>query len=228
MARLARVVAPGVPHHVTQRGNRRQDTFFGDDDYAAYLALLAEGLARESVALWAYCLMPIHVHLILVPETAGGLAAALGEAHRRYTRRVNFREGWRGFLWQGRFASFPLDEPHLLAAARYVERNPVRAGLCARPRDWRWSSARAHLTGRDEAPLAATALLDLVGGTAGWRKLIAAGGGGDDDDALETLRRHQRTGRPLGSATFVEGLEASLKRPLKKRRPGPKPITDRA
>ncbi len=117
MARLAQVVAPGVPHHVTQRGNRRQETFFGDDDYAAYLALLAEELARESVALWAYCLMPNHVYLSLVPETAGGLATALGEAHRRYTRRVNFSEGWRGFPWQGRLASFPLDEPHLLAAA---------------------------------------------------------------------------------------------------------------
>jgi putative transposase len=117
MARLARVVAAGVPHHVTQRGNRRQRVFFGDDDYEAYRTLLAEGCRAAGVALWAYCLMPNHVHLIPVPPDAGGLRAALGEAHRRYTRRVNFREGWRGYLWQGRFASFPMDEAYLLACA---------------------------------------------------------------------------------------------------------------
>ena len=116
MARLARVVAPGLPHHVTQRGNRRQEVFFSDADCAAYKALLAEHCAAAGVAVWAYCLMPNHVHLILVPPDEDGLRAALGEAHRRYTRRVNFREGWRGYLWQGRFASFAMDERHLLAA----------------------------------------------------------------------------------------------------------------
>ncbi len=102
MARLARVVAARLPHHVTQRGNRRQQVFFGDDDYAAYRGLLAEGCRAAGVAVWAYCLMPNHVHLILVPSSADGLRAALGEAHRRYTRMVNVREGWRGYLWQGR------------------------------------------------------------------------------------------------------------------------------
>ena len=101
MARLARVVVPGLAHHVTQRGNRRQQTFFSDDDYAAYKTLLADYCGKAGVAVWAYCLMPNHVHLILVPETAEGLQQAMGEAHRRYTRRVNFREGWRGFLWPG-------------------------------------------------------------------------------------------------------------------------------
>ncbi len=114
MARLARVVAAGLPHHVTQRGNRRQSVFFRDDDYRAYASLLAEGCARFGVAVWGYCLMPNHVHLILVPRDAAGLRAALGEAHRRYTRRVNFREGWRGHLWQGRFASVAMAEAHLL------------------------------------------------------------------------------------------------------------------
>jgi putative transposase len=127
MARLARVVMEGVAHHVTKRGNRRQPVFFGDDDYRAYRVLLAEGCAAAGVAVWGYCLMPNHVHLILVPSGAEGLRAALAEAHRRYTRRVNLREGWRGYLWQGRFASVAMDEPHLMAAARYVELNPVRA-----------------------------------------------------------------------------------------------------
>jgi putative transposase len=168
MARLARVVAPGLPHHVTQRGNRRQQTFFSDDDYATYKALLAEHCAAAGVAVWAWCLMPNHVHLILVPPEPDALRAALGEAHRRYTRHVNFRAGWRGFLWQGRFASCPMDEAHLLSAARYVERNPVRARLVRRARDWRWSSAAAHLAGRDDGPVQVAPLLEPVGDRAAF------------------------------------------------------------
>jgi putative transposase len=178
---------------------------------------LAQRLAAASVALWAYCLMPYHVHLILVPETEDGLAAALGEAHRRHTRRVTFGEGWRGYLWQGRFASFPLGGDHVVAAARHVELNPVRAGLTPRPEDWPWSSARAHLAGRDAGPVAVRPLPGRVGD---WRAFLAAGLG---EEALETLRRHERTGPPLGSAAFVERLEAALGRALKKRKPGPKP-----
>src|SRR5277367_1716111 len=150
MARLARVVAAGIPHHVTQRGNRGQSVFFEDGDYRAYMALLAEGCANAGVAVWGYCLMPNHIHLIMVPHDEAGLREALGETHRRYTRRVNFREGWRGHLWQGRFASVPMDEPHLLACARYVELNPVRARLAGRAEDWPWSSVHAHLAGRDD------------------------------------------------------------------------------
>ena len=137
MARLARVVAPRVAHHVTQRGNRRLDTFLCDDDYRAYRALLAEFCAAAGVACWAYCLMPNHVHLILVPADEDGLRAALGEAHRRYTRRINLREGWRGHLWQERFHSFPMERAWLLDAARHVELNPLRAGLVKRARQWR-------------------------------------------------------------------------------------------
>ena len=123
MVRLARLVIPGLPHHVTQRGNRRQPTFFNDGDYAAYLELMADWCREQGVEIWSYCLMPNHVHLIAVPKTADGFRRAIGEAHRRYTRRINFREQWRGYLWQGRFASFLVDEPHLLAAARYGHEN---------------------------------------------------------------------------------------------------------
>jgi len=133
MARIARVVAPGLPHHITQRGNRRQKTFFRDDDYDAYLDLMAEWCEKCGVEVWSYCLMPNHVHLIAVPADEGALRRAIGEAHRRYTRRVNFREKWRGCLWQGRFASFCLDAAWLGAAARYVALNPVRARLVRRP-----------------------------------------------------------------------------------------------
>jgi len=217
MARLARVVAAGLPHHVTQRGNRRQKVFFGDDDYAAYRELLAEGCRAAGVAVWAYCLMPNHVHLILVPGDADGLRAALGEAHRRYTRHINFREGWRGYLWQGRFASFPMDEPYLLACARYAELNPVRAKLARRAADWRWSSARAHLAGADDGCVAVRPLLDLA---PDWRAFLAEGLSTADHAAIQA---GERTGRPLGAPRFVARLEKRLGRPLARRKPGPKP-----
>jgi putative transposase len=222
MARLARVVAAGTPHHVTQRGNRRQQVFFGDDDYAAYRALLAEGCRAAGVAVWAYCLMPNHVHLILTPSDEDGLRAALGEAHRRYTRHINFREDWRGYLWQGRFASCPMDEAYLLACARYVELNPVRAQLARRARDWHWSSARAHLAGKDDGLVEVRPLLALA---PDWPDFLAAGLEAADRDAI---RAGERTGRPLGSARFVARLEKRLDRPLARQKPGPKPKADRA
>ena len=217
MARLARVVVPGVAHHVTQRGNRRLETFFSDDDYEAYRALLAEFSAAAGVAVWAYCLMPNHVHLILVPGDQDGLRRALGEAHRRYTRRVNFREGWRGHLWQERFHSFAMDETWLLAAARYVELNPVRARLVKRARDWPWSSARAHLAGSDDELAQAAPLLALA---PDWRGYLAEG---LEEPELEALRRHARTGRPLGAPSFLKRLERRLGRVLIPRKPGPTP-----
>ena len=216
MARIARVVAPGLPHHVTQRGNRRQKCFFSDDDFRAYLDLMAEWCAHYGVAVWSYCLMPNHVHLIAVPETEAALGLAVGEAHRRYTRRINIREGWRGHLWQGRFASFPMDERHLLAAARYVELNPVRAKMAKRPGDYAWSSAKAHLAGRDDRLVKASPLLEMVGD---WPAFLA---GGLDEAERDTLRRHERTGRPLGDEPFVKRLETALGRSLMKRKPGPK------
>ena len=217
MARLPRVVAPGLPHHVTQRGNRRQQTFFTDEDYAEYRRMLADSCRNCGTEVLAYCLMPNHVHLILVPADEFGLRDALGEAHRRYTRMVNFREGWKGHLWQERFHSFVMDERHLLAAARYVERNPVRARLCARAEDWAWSSAAAHFARRDDALVAARPLLDLV---ADWAAFIGAG---EDESFNELLRAHASTGRPFGSDSFVESLERQLARSLKRKKPGPKP-----
>ena len=123
------------------------DTFFNDDDNGVYLELMTEWCGRHDVEIWAYCLMTNHVHLICVPKTKEALGLAIGEAHRRYTRHVNFREGWRGHLWQGRFASFPMDERYTLATARYVELNPVHAQITRRPENYQWSSAKAHLDG---------------------------------------------------------------------------------
>ena len=214
MARPARFVIPGLPHHVTQRDNRRQQTFFNDGDYAAYVELMADWCREEGVEIWAYCLMPNHIHLIAVPGSEQGLRRAIGEAHRRYTRRINFREKWRGYLWQGRFASFIMDADYLLAAARYVELNPVRAGLVAKAEEWPWSSARAHLSGRDDRLVKAAPMLAMVGD---WKAFLNSAIREED---LRDLREHGRTGRPLGSATFLERLEAIVGRVLKPQKGG--------
>ena len=216
MARLARVVAPGIPHHITQRGNRRQETFFSDNDYREYLYLMAEWCNRCKVKVWSYCLMSNHVHLIVVPETEDGLRRAIGEAHRRYTRHINFQKGWKGHLWQGRFASFPLDEKYLIATARYIALNPVRAGITKRPEDYRWSSARAFLDGEDDILVKVEPLTSIVGD---WWKLFRSGMAEED---LEAIRSHERSGRPLGSDDFLTRLEKMTNRLLKKKKPGPK------
>lgn len=215
MTRIARIIAAGIPHHVTQRGNRRMQVFFQDEDYQAYKDLLGEWCRKSSVEIWAYCLMPNHVHLIAVPEYEGGLRRGIGEAHRRYSRLINFREGWKGHLWQGRFASFPMDEHYLLAVARYVEMNPVRARLTGDPQSWRWSSARAHLTGITDGLVKVAPLLDMVGD---WRSFLSVG----TEEEMKQIRKHERTGRALGNESFVEKLEALLERTLKRQKPGPK------
>jgi len=217
MARIARVVVPGMPHHVTQRGNRRLRTFFNDDDYRAYLGLMAHWCAVYKVQIWAYCLMPNHSHLIAVPQSAEGLRQAIGEAHRRFSRRVNFRQRWRGHLWQGRFASFVMEEPYLLAAARYVELNPVRAKLVVAPGDFPWSSAAAHLRGEDDVLATVGPLLGLV---PNWSAFL---GTGLTEGEWSRLRRHETTGRPLGDDSFLGRLETLLGRVLRRLKPGPKP-----
>ena len=209
---------PDMPHHVTQRGNRRMQTFFNDDDYRAYLSLLGEWCGRCGVSVWAYCLMPNHVHLILVPGSEEGLCRAVGEAHRRYTRRVNFREGWRGHLWQGRFASFVMDESHLLSATAYVERNPLKAALVERAEDWPWSSAAAHVGGRGDGLAEGDWLAERIAGwTCGWREYLR---GSDEPGLAEAMRLHENTGRPLGPEAFVRKLERAVGRILLPGKPG--------
>ncbi len=202
MPRVARLVIPDFPHHVTQRGNRRQTTFFSDADYGLYKTLLGEWAAKAGTKIWGWCLMPNHVHLILVPSHEDGLRAALGETHRRYTRHINTREEWRGHLWQERFASFPMDEAHLLSALRYVELNPVRAGLVKRPEDWRWSSARAHLNGESDNLTDMSTTSALV---ADWKSFLDDG---LNADAHAAIQAGERNGRPLGSGAFKTQIES--------------------
>jgi putative transposase len=191
-------------------------TFFCDEDYQTYISLMAEWCRKCGVEIWAYCLMPNHVHLIAVPEHDGGLRCGIGEAHRRYSRMINFRENWRGHLWQGRFASFPMDETYLLAAARYVEMNPVRAQLVSDADLWPWSSARAHIDGNDDQLVKVAPLLEITGD---WRLFLL---GSDKEELLKNFCKHECTGRPLGSENFIAQLESTLDRSLKRGKPGPK------
>ncbi len=197
-----------MPHHVTQRGNRQHTVFFGDEDFAFYKAVLAEQCAVYGVEIWAWCLMPNHVHLIAVPETVAALALAIGETHKRYTRRVNHREGWVGHLWQARFYSCVMDEPHCLMAARYIERNPVRAQLVKRVQQWRWSSARSHLKNEPDGLVRLDGLLELA---PDWRAFLKEKPGGENFDRL---RKHVRMGRPLGDQVFLDALEKQVGRPI--------------
>lgn len=211
MPRLARLVFPGLPHHVTQRGNRRRRTFFSDADCRLYLRLLGRRCAASATAVWAWCLMPNHVHLILVPSREDGLGAALGPAHARYASLINARQGWSGHFWQGRFGSFVMDEVHLLACARYVELNPVRAGLVATAGEWLWSSARAHLGrgGRGGDGLTdAAALLER------WPDWQAVLDGGLDPGLRDAIRAREHSGRPLGEAGFLAALADSGRGPV--------------
>jgi len=214
MARLARVVVPDYPHHIIQRGNRRQQTFFNDEDYEAYIALMAEWCDKCGVEIWFYCLMPNHVHLIAVPQSEDGLRRAIGEAHRRYTRRINFREDWRGHLWQGRFSSFVMDNKYLQMAVRYIAMNPVKAGLSKRPEQYRWSSTAAYLTGKEDDLIKRSGLNAKI---TNWPEFFRQG---VDSVLVEKMRRHEHTGRPLGSDNFVMKLEGILSRMLKPKKAG--------
>lgn len=208
MTRIARLVVPGLPHHVTQRGNRRQPTFFRPLDYRVYCDLLAEHCEREQVSIWTYCLLPNHVHLIAVPADSGGLRRAISVAHRRYTAMINRREGWKGCLWQGRFASFPMDDRHLHAATRYVLLNPVRAALCDRAEDWPYSSARAHLAGASDGLVDVTGLGSRI---QNWKEMMDISPTWSE---RSRIRRHESSGFPLGDDDFLGDIEEMTGRTL--------------
>ncbi|MBX7245841.1 MAG: transposase [Candidatus Sumerlaeaceae bacterium] len=218
MARISRAVAPGIPYHVTHRGNHRADVFFSLEDRDVYLRLLAEFAKKFGMDVWAYCLMTNHIHLIVVPRERDSLARAVGFAHMRYSRRVNQREGWTGHLWANRFYSTALDGEHLWEAVRYVERNPVRAGLAERAEDWPWSSAAAHALGEANPLLSPTR--PFPGGVEDWGRWLEMPG---DVGAVERIRRQTCTGRPCGTESFVEQLEGLVGRILRPLKRGRKP-----
>jgi putative transposase len=217
MSRLARLVVPGLPHLVTQRGNGGQRVFFSDADYVLYRDLLIESCEDAGVACWAHVLMPTHVHLILVPSDPDGLRAALAPVHRRYAGLINARRRRRGHFWQGRFGAVVLDEEHLAAALAYVMLNPVRARLALRPDAWKWSSARAYLRGLGDG---LTETKPVLARFPGMARLLKEGA---DETLIARLRAAETIGRPLGNAKFIKRLETRTGRRLAPQKRGPKP-----
>jgi len=211
MARLARVLLPATPFHVTQRGNARQLVFENDSDRLVYLDLLQTHSRLQELSLLGYCLMSNHVHLIVVPDRAESLPLTLRQTHGRYAAYFNARHASSGHVWQGRYYSCPLDLPHLWAALRYTELNPVRAGLAKAPADYCWSSAAAHC-GLAAAPfwLNMQPFRDSWK-TVAWCEYLGQAGTREETDAI---RGSTHTGRPLGSADFVARMEQALCRSL--------------
>jgi len=212
MPRIARVVAVGLPHHITQRGNYQQNVFINEDNRKQYLAWINEYSVKYGVTVLAHCLMPNHVHFIAIPKGSDSLAKTFNTAHMRYSQYFNKKLKQRGHLWQGRFYSCVLDQPHFILAARYIERNPVRAGLVKKPWQWPWSSAAVH-TGREDNGLVKfgdlLGILDMP--SASWEKYIDSA---EEDNFLQNIRKHTYAGRPLGAPEFTTGLEEKSGRRL--------------
>jgi putative transposase len=215
MAKLPRIVIPECPHHITQRGNRKQKTFFCKEDYEAYIDLLAQASRRYDLKIIAYCLMPNHVHLIVIPNSKETLSLAMAEVHENYAKQVNFKMGWSGCLWQGRYFSVPMDENYTERCIRYVELNPVRASLCSNPEDYQWSSARANLNGIEDKLIRNFSSRII----SNWRNFLDKV---VTDLELEEIRKNSRTGRPLGSKEFIESLEDLTGMSIFPKKPGRK------
>lgn len=210
MPRIARAVAPGFPHHVTQRGNFGAVVFGTDRDRQRYIEWLIEYAEKHGTRFWAWCLMSNHVHFIAVPSKPDSLARTFNSTHMRFSNYINRRMKRAGHVWQSRFYSCALDDAHLFHALRYVERNPVRARIVRKAWRYEWSSARAHVEGKTDPLLSDDC--PLVETVKDWRKYLSAA---DDVEVMEELSKATRTGRPFGSARFVKRMEALLGRALK-------------
>jgi putative transposase len=199
-----------MPHHVTQRGNRRDDVFFCDADRQRFLQLLLEYSGKHGLSTLAYCLMTNHVHLVCVPQAASSLSGTFKPVNLRYAQHVNWTQRLGGRLWQGRFFSCALDERHLRTAVRYVERNPVRARMVRKAERYAWSSAAAHCGSRADPLLSPLPPGDWPAPSE-WAAWLAQG---DEERAVTVLRQCTRTGRPAGDKSFVARLESLLGRRL--------------
>jgi putative transposase len=218
MARLARIVLPGIPHHVTQRGNGRAQTFFSDADYRHYRDLLVDQCGQHDVTILGWCLMPNHVHLILTPSDEDALRGALSRVHRMYAGYIHAREKRTGHFWQGRFGCVAMDEDHLVAAMAYVALNPVRAKLVKKAEDWPWSSVHAYCLAKKGDGVtdvkAAEPYLEAA------KQIIKAG---EEDARFKTLRQSETIGRPIGDDDFLRQAEKQVGRAIKSGKRGPKP-----
>jgi putative transposase len=213
MPRVARIVIPNCPHHVTQRGNNRQDVFFVDDDRVTYLGLLREESEKQGLSVDGYCLMTNHIHLVATPRTRESLAKALGRTHFRYAQHVNRLHRRSGHLWQNRFYSCALDDDHYWTAMAYVEQNPVRARMVRRPWRYRWSSAAAHCGhGRDRSGLLDVERWRVALAGSAWEETLGQMLG---EETLSAVRLNTHRGRPLGSDRFLAKIESLVGRRLR-------------
>lgn len=218
MPRIARVCAVDYPHHITQRGNNRADVFFDDEDRRFYLDTLKHYSKKWNVDIWAYCLMTNHIHLLAVPRTYGSLAKGVGRTNLVYTQYINHKYGRGGRLWQNRFFSTVVDEQaYLWAVARYVERNPVRAGLARTAANYKWSSCSAHVSGEDDDLLSGGSWLDEEA-----IETYKAFLGREDEETERVIRKATSAGRPLGGLDFIEKIGNVLRRDLLPKKPGRK------
>ena len=211
MPRLARVVIPNLPYHITQRGNRRDDVFFDDEDREFYLQTLKEYAKKFEVEVWAYCLMTNHIHLILKPSTEKGLQQVLKPLHMRYAQYINKKMGWKGHLWQGRYFSSALDEAYTYSAIRYVEQNPVRAGMVKDASEYVWSSARTHLGLESNEILSCIPSSHAPSTVEQWHEYL---GENNAKESIDIIRRNIEKGLPCGNTEFIENLEQQSKRDL--------------
>ena len=212
MTRIARVVAVGLPHHITQRGNYKQPVFRNNYDRQLYLSWIDEYSEKYSLKILAFCLMINHVHFIAIPETVNALAKVFNTAHMRYSQYFNKTNHLMGHLWQGRFYSCVLDEPHLIASMRYVERNPVRAKLVRTPWEWTWSSASYHINQKKVSLIKLydfTKIIDMTDNS--WREYICSE---DNLEIITNIRKHSLTGHPLGKEIFIRKLEVKFGKKL--------------
>ena len=220
MPRIARAVIPECPHHVTQRGSNRIDIYLDRRDREFFIECLRKWSGQTETQVLAYCLMTNHFHLLLSPATADGLGRCLHGVTFRYAQYFNWRHGRCGRLWQNRYFSCPIDRgSQLWTVARYIERNPLRAGFVRRVEDWPWSSAGAHIRGTRDPALSEPSWLtrDEV---EQYRHYLTETGTEDE------VRMATKTGRPLGPACFIRRLEAHLERTLAARPVGRPRETD--
>lgn len=215
MPRRPRIYLPGVPVHLVQRGHNREACFFAEDDFIAYRDWLAEGLQKTECHLHAYVFMTNHVHLLLTPPDKDAVSRLMMLLGRRYVLHINKTYRRAGTLWDGRYKSSLVDtEGYLLLCQRYIELNPVRAGMVADPANYRWSSYRANGLGQADALLTPHAQYLDLGETAktreaAWRDLFRSE---LDEEALADIRLTLDQGQPLGNGRFLDQVERMLGR----------------
>jgi len=197
-----------MPHHITQRGNYGQNIFISDSDRKQYIHWLREYSGKYGLSVFAYCLMINHVHLIVMPDNEKSLSHVLRTLHTKYSQFMNSKAKIKGHLWQGRYFSSVLDEAYLIAAVRYVENNPVRAGLVSKPCEWKWSTARMHcgFDGHEEWLGDIFKLIDCTQNS--WKELL---GQSENTGDIDFIRKCTKVGRPIGGKDFIVRIEDQYK-----------------